>query len=73
MEPFEEKNEIEQYKRQLGMKCALTNGNGNIWAFIDETIDCTVIGDEEQMLTVQLQSQGKGLKMVVSLVYAKCT
>lgn len=55
------------------MKCALTNGNGNIWAFIDETIDCTVIGDEEQMLTVQLQSQGKGLEMVVSLVYAKCT
>ncbi|KAG5631659.1 hypothetical protein H5410_003376 [Solanum commersonii] len=72
MEPFEEKKEIEEYKRKLGMKYALANGNGKIWAFIDEAMDYTIIRDEEQMLTLKLQSQGMDLKMVVSLVYAKC-
>ncbi|KAH0704872.1 hypothetical protein KY289_009948 [Solanum tuberosum] len=64
---------MEEYKRKLGMKYALANGNGKIWAFIDEAMNYTVIRDEEQMLTLKLQSQGMDLEMVVSLVYAKCT
>ncbi|KAG5612449.1 hypothetical protein H5410_023730 [Solanum commersonii] len=72
MEPFEDKQEIEEFSKRLGMKHAVANANGKIWAFIDEILDSEVIRDEDQMLTIKLQNQGLGIEVMVSLVYAKC-
>ncbi|KAH0651903.1 hypothetical protein KY284_031815 [Solanum tuberosum] len=73
LEPFEDKQEIEEFSKRLGMKHAVANANGKIWAFIDEILDSEVIRDEDQMLTIKLHNQGLGIEVMVSLVYAKCT
>ncbi|XP_055800398.1 uncharacterized protein LOC129869822 [Solanum dulcamara] len=73
MEPFEETQRLEVYRRRLGMKHALTNVNGKIWAFIDEEMELEISRDEEQMLTIKLTNQNGNIEVMVSLVYAKCT
>ncbi|KAH0720562.1 hypothetical protein KY285_005381 [Solanum tuberosum] len=42
VEPFEEKHELDDYRRKLGMQQAIANVNGKIWAFIDEVVKYTI-------------------------------
>lgn len=55
------------------MKHATANHSGKIWVFVEDFIECTILKDEEQNLTVKLVSQQKNIQMVVTLVYAKCS
>ncbi|XP_047264607.1 uncharacterized protein LOC124896806 [Capsicum annuum] len=57
IEPFQEGQSIEEYKRRLRMKHAATNVSGKIWVFIESNMEVTIISDEEQQLTLRLQNQ----------------
>src|SRR5688572_29481127 len=73
MEPFEDNQGLEEYRRRLGLKHAVSNSNGKIWGFIDEIMEYEVVRDEDQMLTLRIHSLGMGIEVLISLVYAKCT
>lgn len=72
IEPFKDRQQVEEYKRRLGLKHAVVNMDGKIWAFSDKVMEYVVIRDEEQMLTMSLHNQELGIEVMVSLVYAKC-
>ncbi|KAH0713319.1 hypothetical protein KY289_009278 [Solanum tuberosum] len=55
MEPFEDRQELEEYRKKLDMKHAVVNINGKIWAFIDELMEYTIERDEEQGWTSKCQ------------------
>lgn len=73
MEPFEERQGIEDFRRRLGMQHAISNSSGKIWAFIDGIMEYEVIRDEDQMLNLKIQNQGMDIEVLISVVYAKCT
>lgn len=73
MEPFEDSQGIEEYRRRLGIKHVVANTNSQIWAFIDEEMEYDTIRDEEQMLTLKLRNRSDGIEVILSLIYAKCT
>ncbi|XP_060190755.1 uncharacterized protein LOC132620046 [Lycium barbarum] len=72
MEPFQQAYKLESYRRRLGIKTALSNVSGKIWAFIDEEYEVTVLMDTVQQLTLKLFNWDTDLDMIVTLVYAKC-
>lgn len=73
MEPFQDKKEVEGYRKKLGMEHAVVNANGKIWIFIDEILKVVVVRDDDQKLTLKLQNQHQGLKILIFLVHAKYT
>ncbi|XP_060210782.1 uncharacterized protein LOC132637755 [Lycium barbarum] len=73
MEPFQDLDKIEEYKRRLGMEHAIANISGKIWAFVEDIFDYYIIVDHQQHLTIKLRVRGNQEDMLVSLVYAKCT
>ncbi|XP_060183224.1 uncharacterized protein LOC132613196 [Lycium barbarum] len=73
MEPFQHQNQIQKYRRKLGMPYANSNCNGKIWFFVQDNIDVEVLLDIEQAITVKLQFQDFNKEMVVTMVYAKCS
>lgn len=56
----------------MGIQQAIANVNGKIWALIDEAMEYMIVRYEDQMPTLRLYNQGKGMEMVISLVYDKC-
>ncbi|XP_059315433.1 uncharacterized protein LOC132066055 [Lycium ferocissimum] len=73
MEPFQDSDKIEGYRRRLGMEHAIVNISGKIWAFVEDIFDYYIMVDHQQHLTVKLRVRGSQEDMLVSLVYAKCT
>ncbi|KAH0662438.1 uncharacterized protein [Solanum tuberosum] len=73
MEPFEDSQNLEEFRRNLGMKHAAVNTSGKIWVFIDEFIDYEIVRDEEQMLTLKFHNQELDSDVITSMVYVKCT
>lgn len=45
--------------------------NGNIWIFMPDDIQITILVDSDQQLTTQL-TMLDGKKVVITAVYAKC-
>lgn len=45
MEPFEDRQDLEEYKFKLGMKHVVVNIKGKIWAFIDELMEYIIERD----------------------------
>ncbi|KAG5618379.1 hypothetical protein H5410_018203 [Solanum commersonii] len=43
MEPFEDSQNLEEFRRKLGMKHVAVNTNRKIWVFIDEFIDYEIV------------------------------
>ncbi|XP_060202720.1 uncharacterized protein LOC132631137 [Lycium barbarum] len=72
IEPFQQAYKLESYRRRLGIKTALSNVSGKIWAFIDEEYEVTVLMDTNQQLTLKLFNWDTHLDIIVTLVYAKC-
>ncbi|XP_070032400.1 uncharacterized protein [Nicotiana tomentosiformis] len=72
MEPWQDINKLEEYRRKLGIHSAYANLNGKIWAFVDEDIDVDILMDMEQQLTLKLLLRSLGKELVVTLVYVKC-
>ncbi|XP_060216785.1 uncharacterized protein LOC132644224 [Lycium barbarum] len=73
MEPFQDSDKIEEYRRRLGMEHAIVNISGKIWAFVEDIFDYYIMVDDQQHLTIKLRVRGSQEDMLVSLVYAKCT
>ncbi|XP_055835039.1 uncharacterized protein LOC129903500 [Solanum dulcamara] len=73
MEPFQDSNKIEEYKRRLGMEHAMANISGKIWIFVEDIFDYHIIMDHQQHLTINLKIRGSQEEMLVTIVYAKCT
>ncbi|XP_060178025.1 uncharacterized protein LOC132607961 [Lycium barbarum] len=73
MEPCQDSDKIEEYRRRLGMEHAIVNISGKIWAFVEDIFDYYIIVDHRQHLTIKLRVRGNQKDMLVSLVYAKCT
>ncbi|KAG5594870.1 hypothetical protein H5410_036102 [Solanum commersonii] len=72
MEPFQNINNIQRFKRRLGMEYANYNCNGKIWVFIKDHIQVEVLADSDQMLTMRLLFLDINQSLIVSIVYAKC-
>ncbi|XP_060195442.1 uncharacterized protein LOC132624727 [Lycium barbarum] len=73
MEPFQDSDKIEEYRRRLGMEHAIANISGKIWAFVEDIFDYYIMVDHQQHLTIKLRVRGSQEDMLVSLLYAKCT
>ncbi|KAH0650100.1 hypothetical protein KY284_030012 [Solanum tuberosum] len=73
MEPFEDNQGLEEFRRRLGMEQAVASTNGKIRALIDEIFEYELIRDEEQMLTIKLMNQGLGIEVLISLICSKYT
>lgn len=48
MEPFHDRQHIEEYRRRLGMKNAILDVSGNIWDFVEENVEYSILKDEDQ-------------------------
>ncbi|XP_042450686.1 uncharacterized protein LOC122035343 [Zingiber officinale] len=59
--------------RNLGMNSGLSNCNGKIWFFYDDSIGCTILEDNEQFLHLNLNSFLFPVNIFVTIVYAKCS
>lgn len=66
MEPFQDDQHIENYRRRLGMKHALVNASGKIWAFRDEIVEFSIVKDEEQQLSLKLANQHADVSFIVT-------
>ncbi|WMV09687.1 hypothetical protein MTR67_003072 [Solanum verrucosum] len=64
---------IENYRRRLGMQHAVINANGKMWIFIDEAMEYEVVRIEDQMFTIKVTNVGMGIEVLVLVVYTKCT
>nr|XP_016462863.1 PREDICTED: uncharacterized protein LOC107785951 [Nicotiana tabacum] len=72
MEPWQDINKLEEYRRKLGIQSAYANMNGKIWAFVDEDIDVDIVMNMEQQMTLKLFHRNLNKELYVTLVYAKC-
>lgn len=54
LEPFQHYRNINRYKNRLRMQDAKYNKYGQIWVFINQGYDVTIINDTDQQLTLNL-------------------
>ncbi|XP_060212018.1 uncharacterized protein LOC132639595 [Lycium barbarum] len=72
LEPFQEAQRIEEYRRRIGLQHAFVNCKNKIWAFVDDMFEVTIVFDHPQLLTLNLKVHGQVEEMLISIVYAKC-
>ncbi|XP_060182816.1 uncharacterized protein LOC132612735 [Lycium barbarum] len=72
MEPFQNSRYLLKYKRRLGMETVLANTNGKIWVFLDDAIQCDIIMDTDQQVTLKVHHQELDTEIITTFVYAKC-
>lgn len=70
LEPKAKGNKLHNYKRALGFSQAFNNINNKIWLFCNDSLDCTIVDDQEQVLSCSLKGDN-GVLSVFSIVYAK--
>lgn len=72
MEPWQDLNKLEEYRRKLGIHSAYANMTVKIWALIDEDVDMDIMMDMEQQMTLKLFHRNLNKELFITLVYAKC-
>ncbi|KAG5629570.1 hypothetical protein H5410_001287 [Solanum commersonii] len=70
MEPFQGPQELEQYKRKLGMENAYCNSSDKIWLFWVDDWKGEVVRDNGQHLTVKFSSNS--FEVLITTVYTRC-
>lgn len=70
MEPFQDPQEIEKYKRRLGFQHAYCNCSSKIWIFWVEEWQGEILRDNIQQTIIKFDT-GNG-QIVVTAVYARC-
>ncbi|KAH0650293.1 hypothetical protein KY284_030205 [Solanum tuberosum] len=70
MEPFQDPQELEQYKRRLGMLNAYCNCSAKIWLFWEEDWCGEVVKDSAQQLTMKISKHN--MEFLLTAVYARC-
>ncbi|XP_059285190.1 uncharacterized protein LOC132038554 [Lycium ferocissimum] len=73
LEPFQQPDKIEEYRRRLGMQIALANVSGKIWIFVDDLFEVETVTDHMQHITFKLKSNGLQEDIVITIVYTRCT
>ncbi|XP_059295529.1 uncharacterized protein LOC132048860 [Lycium ferocissimum] len=73
MEPFQEPEMIEEYRRRLGIQNAMVNVSKKIWLFWTEEWQAQVIVDSVQHVTLKLSHINLQYEAYVTAVYAKCS
>lgn len=63
MEPFRDRRDLDQYKRQLSFDNAMVNCSGKIWVFWHNNWEYNVILDSIQHITIQF-SMGATLSLL---------
>ncbi|XP_075076585.1 uncharacterized protein LOC142163222 [Nicotiana tabacum] len=72
-EPFVHKQKIEVYKRFLEFKHCMSNDIGQMWCFLSEYVNATVISMDDQQMTLQFESNNDDAGIFITAVYAKYT
>ncbi|KAK6793719.1 hypothetical protein RDI58_007172 [Solanum bulbocastanum] len=72
LEPFSDNTNINIFKSMLAMDHAVSNPNGKIWLFWINDITCSVIENDEQQITCELNHTKASAKYIKTFVYAKC-
>ncbi|XP_059285202.1 uncharacterized protein LOC132038567 [Lycium ferocissimum] len=72
MEPFEDAEQVERFRRKLGMETTFVNISGKIWLFLSEDVQGSVEIDNEQQITLKLFHQSLNCNIVLTVVYASC-
>ncbi|XP_060182193.1 uncharacterized protein LOC132611846 [Lycium barbarum] len=72
MEPFEDAEHIERFRRKLGMETTFVNISGKIWLFLSEDVQGSVEIDNEHHITLKLFHQSLNCNIVLTVVYASC-
>ncbi|XP_060182996.1 uncharacterized protein LOC132612944 [Lycium barbarum] len=72
MEPFEDAEQVEIFRRKLGMETTFVNISGKIWLFLSEDVQGSVEIDNEQLITLKLFHQILNCNIVLTVVYASC-
>lgn len=68
-EPFLTPDQIENYRIYLGFDQAASNRNSKIWCFWKGSLNCSVIENSRQQLTLELNSDGN--TSWITMVYAR--
>ncbi|KAH0723024.1 hypothetical protein KY290_005690 [Solanum tuberosum] len=73
LEPFQSPNELENYKRRLGMHNANVNLLAKIWSFWNENWEEEDYKDIVQQLTIGYKLRGIRERFKVTAIYARCS
>src|SRR5688572_29937996 len=69
LEPFQQVATINRYKRRLKAPEAFHNTNGQIWVFVNNGFNATVISNSNQQLSLKLHNLDMDLEFTVTIVY----
>ncbi|XP_015170882.1 uncharacterized protein [Solanum tuberosum] len=72
LEPFADKNHINNYRIMLNMDNAISNDNGKIWLFWTNDITYTLTECDAQQITGVIKHDAFVEKFIFSVIYAKC-
>lgn len=72
LEPFADKNHINNYRIMLNMDNSLSNDNGMIWLFWTNDITYTLKECDDQQITGVIKYDAFVEKFIFSVIYAKC-
>ncbi|XP_060183464.1 uncharacterized protein LOC132613460 [Lycium barbarum] len=73
LEPFQDPDKMEDFRRRLNMHTAAANISGKIWIFVDEMFEMEIIHDHMQHIAIKIKAQGMQKALLITVVYAKCT
>ncbi|XP_060190556.1 uncharacterized protein LOC132619776 [Lycium barbarum] len=73
MEPFHGSDEVESYRRRLGIHNSMVNMSEKIWIFLTDDWQAQVIMDSVQHVTLKMTHVNLQQETFVTIVYAKCT
>nr|XP_016449536.1 PREDICTED: uncharacterized protein LOC107774498 [Nicotiana tabacum] len=72
LEPMQQSNKMENYRRRIGLAQAVVNVSNKIWAFIDEVFDVDILYNMTQQITLRLFHIETHVELTLILVCAKC-
>ncbi|KAK4731257.1 hypothetical protein R3W88_024245 [Solanum pinnatisectum] len=72
LEPFTDKNQINNYRIMLNMDHAISNDNGKIWLLWNNDITYTFKESNDQQITGEIKHEAFVEKFIFSVIYAKC-
>lgn len=72
LEPYSTNSQLQHCRIQLGMEKVMCNRNGKIWVFWNHEVDCTMLENDKQQLTCEIQHTQIPHKFFSIVVYAKC-
>ena len=73
LEPLIPVSDLLSTRLKLMFASSLSNNRSTIWLFWDDSLDCSLIHDGGQSLTVLCHHKTTNVDFLLTIVYAKCT